>query len=279
MEMGDNLRRQSRPTMLQLQYLMELERAERMRGVQGLIAARCGVNASTVNRYFKACIEKGYLDEEYEFTEKGRVWLAHYKKILIRLERYLRDVLGRESEVQEAVKNLVENTDCYILEAMLSHYERQNTILTGRRSRLSEDLRDTLQQCGRHEVRFGVYRLEQQGRQGRRFSMAMRGFRQEAYVLAEEDGEYLELTLQDMTASSRVDGHVMTGRLSSLRYERDGQLVEAREENQKIRIPLSACKIYRGNGGQLKGVVPITVTCSVGRTHMPESTALLVFWL
>ncbi len=31
--------------------------------------------------------------------------------------------------------------------------------------------------------------------------------------------------------------------------------------------------------GNVKGMVSITVTCSVGKAHMPESTALLMFWL
>ena len=31
--------------------------------------------------------------------------------------------------------------------------------------------------------------------------------------------------------------------------------------------------------GNVKGMVSITVTCSVGKAHMPERTALLMFWL
>lgn len=57
MEKGEHLKRQNRPTMLQLQYLQGLSRVEKKRGAQGSIAESYGVNRSTVNRYFKNCIE------------------------------------------------------------------------------------------------------------------------------------------------------------------------------------------------------------------------------
>ena len=58
MEKGEHLKRQNRPTMLQLQYLQRLSRVEKKRGAQGSIAESYGVNRSTVNRYFKNCIER-----------------------------------------------------------------------------------------------------------------------------------------------------------------------------------------------------------------------------
>ena len=63
MEKGEHLKRQNRPTMLQLQYLQGLSRVEKKRGAQGSIAESYGVNRSTVNRYFKNCIERGILTE------------------------------------------------------------------------------------------------------------------------------------------------------------------------------------------------------------------------
>ena len=40
-----------------------------------------------------------------------------------------------------------------------------------------------------------------------------------------------------------------------------------------------ACRIHRWTGIGTMGIVPVTVTCSVGPMHMPESTALLYFWV
>ena len=66
MEKGEHLKRQNRPTMLQLQYLQGLSKVEKKRGAQGSIAEYYGVNRSTVNRYFKNCIERGILTESLE---------------------------------------------------------------------------------------------------------------------------------------------------------------------------------------------------------------------
>ena len=88
MEKGEHLKRQNRPTMLQLQYLQRLSRVEKKRGAQGSIAESYGVNRSTVNRYFKNCIERGILTESLEFTAAGEEWLERYTKLYENLEKY-----------------------------------------------------------------------------------------------------------------------------------------------------------------------------------------------
>lgn len=46
-----------------------------------------------------------------------------------------------------------------------------------------------------------------------------------------------------------------------------------------LKIPLSACHFFRGRMGNVKGTVHITVACNIGNAHMPESTAVLTFWM
>ena len=89
MEKGEHLKRQNRPTMLQLQYLQGLSKVEKKRGAQGSIAEYYGVNRSTVNRYFKNCIERGILTESLEFTPAGEEWLERYSNLYENLEKYL----------------------------------------------------------------------------------------------------------------------------------------------------------------------------------------------
>ena len=91
MEKGEHLKRQNRPTMLQLQYLQGLSRVEKKRGAQGSIAEYYGVNRSTVNRYFKNCIERGILTESLEFTPAGEEWLERYSNLYENLEKYLEE--------------------------------------------------------------------------------------------------------------------------------------------------------------------------------------------
>ena len=50
-------------------------------------------------------------------------------------------------------------------------------------------------------------------------------------------------------------------------------------KNGKVRIPISAFCFRKFNHGMLQGNLMITVSCSVGEAHMPESTARLIFKL
>ena len=71
----------------------------------------------------------------------------------------------------------------------------------------------------------------------------------------------------------------MCGHISSLKYEKQGQLYEAVIKDGHLKIPLSACHFFRGRMGNVKGTVHITVACNIGNAHMPESTAVLTFWM
>ena len=60
MEKGEHLKRQNRPTMLQLQYLQRLSKVEKKRGAQGSIAEYYNVNRSTVNRFLKIVLKEEF---------------------------------------------------------------------------------------------------------------------------------------------------------------------------------------------------------------------------
>ena len=78
-------------TMLQIQYLIELNKLEKKKGAVRMIAAKCGVNHSQVSRFFKKCIEEGELTESLDFTENGKRKLDWRCKIM----RDVRDYLER----------------------------------------------------------------------------------------------------------------------------------------------------------------------------------------
>ncbi|MDO4287445.1 MAG: hypothetical protein Q4C40_06955 [Eubacteriales bacterium] len=276
--MESNQKRRNLPTLLQLQYLRELEQMEVSRGFISLIAERCGVSHVAVSKYIKSCVESGILTEDYAFTEYGCTWLHGYLALIQELEGYLRDIGVPEQEISENVRTLVESTEQHTLQAMIhSHTRAQQKQTAKRRTWISEDFRKEVLQHGNCRVQFKLYRLN--GTQRNAFSMANHGFDKRAYVLRSGEREYLELTIQDMNANSRVDGHLMCGHLETLKYEMDGLLQVAPLEDRRLRIPLEACRFHRGQGGELTGMIPVTLTCSVGRIHMPESTALLTFWM
>ena len=74
-----------------------------------------------------------------------------------------------------------------------------------------------------------------------RLSMANNGFEHLACIRNNNRGSWLELTTKEMHAHSRINDADMTGILSSLKYEDQGQLHEAVLRDGKVRIPLSAC--------------------------------------
>lgn len=274
----DANKRKNQPTMLQLQYLTELEKMSTNRGFISLIAERCGVSHVAVSKYMKSCVESGILAEDYTFTEMGKTWLHTYQKLAEDLETYLRDIGVPEGETEENVRTLMEGADPHTLQAMIqSHTTAQRRLTTRRRAQLPADFcRDVLQD-GRCRVQFKLYRMD--SRQKNSFSMANKGFDRRAYLLRKDEKDYLELTIQQMNAASRINGVMMAGHLETLKYELDGELCIAPVEHGKVQIPLEACRFHRGQGGELTGIIPVTLTCSVGRVHMPESTAMMLFWM
>ena len=278
MEKGEHLKRQNRPTMLQLRYLKELKKFGKKRGAQKNIAELCGVYSSTVNRYFKGCIEKGILTEELDFTAEGEEWLARYSDLYNNLGPYLQEIGGTEAEANETAEVLVENVDIHMLELILRDHDQKKTVYTRTENRLDQEIQNNLQKCERHPVVFRLYRVNMKPGQSRD-SMAMGGFEEIAEIVQEGDKSYLELKLKDMTGHSRVSGETMIGHLKTLKYEHEGILTETAIEDNRVRIPMEACKIHRWTGVGTMGSVPVTVTCSIGQIHMPESTALLYFWV
>ena len=103
------------PSMLQIQYLLELEKVGKKRGSVAMIADTCGVSHGPVSRFFKECIGKGYLTEKYEFTTEGAHALLTYKRILRDVRTYLKTMNIPEKEIPEKMKQLIENVDYDLL--------------------------------------------------------------------------------------------------------------------------------------------------------------------
>ena len=278
MEKGEHLKRQNRPTMLQLKYLQGLSRVEKKRGAQGSIAEYYNVNRSTVNRFFKNCIERGILTEALEFTVEGQEWLDRYVRLYENLQKYLEEIGARPEEIEETIDVMVEDIDIHMLELMINAHAEKKLVYKRKENELDQEIQNNLQKCERHPVVFRLYRMNKKPGQSRD-SMAMRGFEETAEIVQDKEESYLELKVKDMSAHSRVSGETMVGKLKTLKYEHDEILETADIVNNIVRIPMEACKIHRWTGVGTMGVVPVTVTCNVGLVHMPESTALLYFWV
>lgn len=288
MENKDFLNRLNRPTTLQIQYMEELRKMTKKRGAVACIAQICGVNHASVSRFFKSCLEVGYINKKYELTEDGNIWLDKYLEIREGLEQHFRRMGIPECDIEANVKIMMESMDVHVLSLMIAQsnqpksdggeYEQYQKREMNRKSL------ENIMEKGKYKVEFKLmkYKKNHDKRSSRichEISMADRGFIKPAVLNYNNRGCYLELTLCDMNAQSRIDGQIMTGHLSSLKYLQSDIIQKAEIRNEKVRIPLDACHYHLRSEGGMTGMIPLTVTCSVGRTHMPESTAMLIFWI
>ena len=245
MEKGEHLKRQNRPTMLQLKYLQGLSRVEKKRGAQGSIAEYYNVNRSTVNRFFKNCIERGILTEALEFTVEGQEWLDRYVRLYENLQKYLEEIGARPEEIEETIDVMVEDIDIHMLELMINAHAEKKSVYKRKENELDQEIQNNLQKCERHPVVFRLYRMNKKPGQSRD-SMAMRGFEETAEIVQDKGESYLELKVKDMSAHSRVSGETMVGKLKTLKYEHDEVLETVDIVNNIVRIPMEACKIQNG---------------------------------
>lgn len=266
------------PSLLQITYLTALEKTEKKRGCVGQVAEICGVSHGPVSRFFKECTGCGYLTEQYEFTENGIRALKMYKRILQDVRSYLIRIGVSEEELPEKLRQLVENVDYELLMSITrsdTRVKKDTTYIPEEES--TAWMLEKVLEKGNYEVEIALHQVNRNV--APRLSMAHRGFERFAMIRNNTRGSWLELTICPVHGISRIDGMDMTGWLSSLKYEKQGQLYEVDLRTDKVRIPLSACRFVRSSHGNIKGMIMITVTCTAGKAHMPESTALLTFWL
>ena len=110
---------------------------------------------------------------------------------------------------------------------------------------------------GTYEVGMGIYQMER---------LCPRKLAQEYYWYK----EWITLEISQEKSTCKLI-RKEESRTEKIWYmDRDTGWIQAEETDHAICIPAQAF---------IKGRVAITVTCSAGCVHMPESTALLIFWL
>lgn len=260
-------------TILQIRYLTELEQMEKGRGTIGAIAEKCGVKHPTVSRFFKSCIEKEYLTQSLNFTEKGKMMLQRHQKVVRDVREYL-ERSGITEGIDDVLKGMVENIDYIRLEELARSHMRVNKGIQMKKEEDGIGEIEELIEYGNHMVAISIMQIDGSGR-----SMAEHGFEHLGIVKRNKRGCYLELTIKEMHEISRINGRKMTGHLTGLKYLQGDVYKIAGIKNGKVRIPISAFRFQKFDHGMLQGNLMITVSCSVGEAHMPESTARLIFKL
>lgn len=260
-------------SMQQIRYLTELVQLDKKRGAVRTIAAKYGVNHSQVSRFFKKCIEAGELTEDLDFTESGKRKLHWHHRMINDVRDYL-ERSGMTVGTEEVLKGMIENIDyTYLEELIKSNMMSNQKIQMKKQEERMTDITEVLE-YGNYEVAVTILQHDSAKR-----SMADRGFEPTAMIRYNKRGAYLELVLKEIEGVSRMNGENMFGHLTALKYLHQGIYRYADIKNGKVRIPLDACWYQQFDHGILRGNVMITVNCSVGDVHMPESTARVIFKL
>ena len=257
MATGDNLKRDGRPSLLQIRYLIELKKLQPVkRGFQVVIAERCHVSRPGINKSLKKAIEQGLITQYYTFTDYGEEWIKSYENLIGRLEKYLDDIAIPESEREKHIRMMVEDMDPFLVESILSAHEELVKPQNRKYKSLMKDFEYSIEEGEHLPVRIVVYRMTRRKNGESPFSMGNRAFDSTAELTKENGDAYLLLQPCEMQARSRLDGKIMIGKIRSLKYEYNGvlQLVEELSEGAEvIKLPLEAFKIHIGMGGEIKG--------------------------
>lgn len=99
-------------------------------------------------------------------------------------------------------------------------------------------------------------------------------------ILKIRDGKgYLVLKSKEIERESLMGRIVLKGRLETLKYMKNKQYVEAMKQNHFYHIPLSCLEFYYNREEKmLQGHIKLKVIPTVGKIHMPESTAHLAIF-
>jgi len=239
------------------------------------MAQHIGVSKSTLSRVLNTFYQDGLV------LEKGKGKLSclgckqarQYKKEIQKITNWLMNTADfkQEEAYQEALTlilslshqgklKLVNHTNIARLFELIENIKYINGDM------LSANLDD-----GQYPFAFTVYKEDGIG-----ISMANDGFVHPALLnVCLGRGELL-LTVKEVEHESLMGKMVLKGKLSSLKYQIDGQYQEAELLHDNYIIPISQLHFYYSKDERiLQTAFKIRVQANVGLIHMPESEAII----
>lgn len=150
----------------------------------------------------------------------------------------------------------------------IKHLFREHESFNG--ALLCKTLRD-----GCYQLPFIIYR--ETVKDGNHISMANEGFGHPCSLNVMNGNGIISLTARNVTGNSAANGKRMNGKISSLKYWNQKKYCEVERNGDIFSFPaevLQFVTIGSDTSRVLHGSVCLKMTCSVGRIHMPESTAI-----
>lgn len=126
-----------------------------------------------------------------------------------------------------------------------------------------------------YQFPFLIYR--EHVKNGNNLSMANDGFEHPCTLCIKDGIGMIQLRAQSVSAKSKLNGKLMSGKVNSLKYFNSGRYISAELSGNVLSFPAKSLRFVNmgtGVGQILYGSVCLKMECSVGVLHMPESTAI-----
>lgn len=269
-------------TATKMKYLMTLvEQPDNKRTISN-IALLYGVNKSTVSRVINEFIDSGILDKNYKLTIYGEKFINEYKSKYERLVMWLyKNGIDESIARNDAIEILERCSDSTIkLLGQAGEFCKACEMFKEIKERMlinGSDLCDYLSE-GEYKVPF-VFQKDRK-RSPEQVSMANEAFYHPSTMVIKKNASYLCLKLKSMKQKSILNKLELTGKMKSMKYEEYGRNKEVIISEEVAYLPVSAIKfVYIKADNILQGYIRLTLSCTVGNVHMPESTAFLIVYL
>ncbi len=267
-------------TATQMKYFMALAEEKKQSLTQ--IAEKYKVNRSTVCRSLSALVDQGLLDEQYVLTSVGKQYLSEYKYKHEVITRWLMKNGIEEEDARRDTYKILEVCSEKTIRMLgqggefckaCSYFREKGHKLVIEGNEICNYIKR-----GEYQIPFVFHKDKK--RSPDQISMANEAFYHPALLVITKNSGYLSLRSKQMEQSSLIDKINLAGKVNSIKYEYQNQIKEASVTETMAKIPLEALKfIYIKEDEILQGYANLTMTCSVGILHMPESTAILTVYL
>lgn len=264
-------------TKAQMQYLLSWIGEHKKKRSFYHLAIKNNVSKSTVQRTLNVLVGRGFLDDQYDLTEKGEAYVNWYLPrhhslsgwlCLHHIDRKLAEstahtwlAVTEDPVIEMLLKNCLVCSICKKMSSDESSIEQ-----------LEMDLSEYLPEGSYHiDVEF-----VKDGKSNAEPSMADRAFEKPARLIISKGSSFIELKRLRVVQFSYRKNNLISGMLKSMEYMVSGLKKTADVEGDHVRIKASHIQwTCSRNELELKGELRIFATCTAGIIHMPKSPAIM----
>lgn len=271
----------------QMKYLLALLHQPGKRQNQSNVARIFGVNKSTVSRALVEAVNQGILTEGengYELTGYGRDYVQTYERCLDSISDWLVSQGADPEDARNDSYALLESCSERTLEILqnrgkiakiyqgMQHFENSTSFSGVQIAGFIEP--------GEYRVPFVFYRIDKEEMLAPKASMANEAFYHPATLAISHTGSYICLRMKNIIQRSRVNGEELEGKLKTMKYMSGEREKTVMLNDEKVYIPIEVMQFYYiRQDNLLRGYMEFKMSCTVGNTHMPESTAVLMVYV